>query len=120
MGWGGSDRGGWSESMLQAIDYKTGKVRWSHKWDGNGARSGLLSTAGNLVFTGGPSNDIVALDATDGRALWHAVINASITNGPITYELDGRQYVVAAAADTLWAFVLNEPAKAAPAPPAKP
>ena len=37
MGWGGTDRGGWSESMLQAIDYKTGKIRWSHKWEGNAA-----------------------------------------------------------------------------------
>ena len=55
MGWGGTDRGGWSESMLQAIDYKTGKVRWSHKWEGGGgARSGVVSTAGNVVFTGGP------------------------------------------------------------------
>src|SRR3954453_11197778 len=33
-GWGGNDRGGWGESMLQAIDYKTGKMRWSHKWEG--------------------------------------------------------------------------------------
>ena len=33
QGWGGTDRGGWSESMLQAIDYKTGKVSWSHRWD---------------------------------------------------------------------------------------
>lgn len=109
MGWGGFDRGGWSESMLQAIDYRTGKVRWSHKWEGNAARAGIVSTAGNVLFTGGPSNDLVALDATTGRALWHAGLNASISNGPITYELAGRQYVVAAAADTLWAFVLNEP-----------
>jgi alcohol dehydrogenase (cytochrome c) len=35
QGWGGNDRGGWSEAMLQAIDYKTGKIRWSHKWDGS-------------------------------------------------------------------------------------
>ena len=108
MGWGGTDRGGWSESMIQAIDYKTGKIRWTHPWEGN-ARSGLVSTAGNVLFAGGPSNDIVALDATNGRALWHAVLNAGISNGPITYELDGRQYVVAAASDTMWAFVLNEP-----------
>ena len=33
QGWGGTDRGGYSESMVQAIDYKTGKVRWSHKWE---------------------------------------------------------------------------------------
>ena len=34
QGWGGTDRGGWSEAMLQAIDYKTGKIRWTHKWEG--------------------------------------------------------------------------------------
>ena len=97
MGWGGTDRGGWSESMLQAIDYKTGKIRWSHKWEGSAGRSGVVSTAGNVLFTGGPSNDLVALDATTGEALWHSILNSSISNGPITYELDGRQYVVAAA-----------------------
>ena len=108
MGWGGTDRGGWSESMIQAIDYKTGTIRWTHPWEGN-VRTGLVSTAGNVLFAGGPSNDLVALDAGNGQALWHAVLNGTITNGPITYELDGRQYVVAAAGDTLWSFVLNEP-----------
>ena len=39
-GWGGNDRGGWGEAMLQAIDYKTGNIKWSHKWDGGGGRSG--------------------------------------------------------------------------------
>jgi alcohol dehydrogenase (cytochrome c) len=111
MGWGGSDRGGWSESMVQAIDYKTGKLRWTHKWEGNAPRSGLISTAGNVLFTGGPSNDLVALNATTGDALWHSILNNSVSNGPITYELDGRQYVVAAAGDTLWTFVMNSPAK---------
>jgi alcohol dehydrogenase (cytochrome c) len=107
MGWGGTDRGGWGEAMLQAIDYKTGKVKWSHKWEG-GARAGLLSTAGNLVFSGGAANDLVALDATTGDALWHAGLNASVSNGAITYELDGSQYVIVGAGDTLWAFVMNE------------
>jgi alcohol dehydrogenase (cytochrome c) len=106
QGWGGTDRGGWSEAMTEAIDYTTGKVRWTHRWDG-GARAGIVSTAGNLVFTGGSSNDLLALDATTGDALWHARLNAPISNGPITYELDGRQYVVVAAAESLWAFVLN-------------
>jgi alcohol dehydrogenase (cytochrome c) len=108
MGWGGDERGGWSESMVQAIDYKTGKIRWTHRWEGS-VRSGLVSTAGNVLFAGGPSNDLVALDARNGQALWHSVINGPITNGPITYELDGRQYVVAASGDTLWSFVLNPP-----------
>ncbi len=106
MGWGGDERGGWSESMVQAIEYKTGRIQWTHKWEGN-VRSGLVSTAGNVLFSGGPSNDLVALDARNGQALWHSILNGPITNGPITYELDGRQYVVAASGDTLWSFVLN-------------
>ena len=107
QGWGGTDRGGYAESMLQAIDYKTGKVRWSHKWEGN-IRAGVLSTAGNVVFTGGPSSDLVALNATTGAALWQARLNAAVANGPITYELDGLQYVLVGAGDTLWTFVMNE------------
>ena len=108
QGWGGTDRGGYSESMVQAVDYKTGKVRWSHQWDGP-ARSGLLSTAGNLLFSAGPGNSLVALNATTGDALWHARLNAAVSNGPITYELDGLQYVIVGASDMLWAFVMNKP-----------
>jgi alcohol dehydrogenase (cytochrome c) len=106
QGWGGTDRGGYTESMLQAIDYKTGKVRWTHKWDAS-TRSGLLSTAGNVLFAGGAAQDLIALNATTGDALWQARLNASVSNGPITYELDGLQYVVVGAGDTLWAMVLN-------------
>jgi len=106
QGWGGTDRGGYSESMVQAIDYKTGKVKWTHKWEAN-IRSGLLSTAGNLLFTGGPSTDIVALNATTGDALWHARLGAAVSNGPSTYMLDGTQYLIVGAGDTLWAFAMQ-------------
>ena len=95
--------------MLQAIDYKTGKIKWSHKWEGaGGPRSGVLSTAGNVVFAADPSNNFVALNASTGQALWRANLGSSMSNGPISYELDGSQYVVAAAGDTLFAFVMNK------------
>jgi alcohol dehydrogenase (cytochrome c) len=90
-----------------AVDYKTGKIRWSHKGESGGTRSGLMSTAGNLVFTGDGSNNLVALDATTGDALWHAKLGAPVGNGPISYELDGVQYVVVAPGDTLWAFAMK-------------
>jgi alcohol dehydrogenase (cytochrome c) len=105
LGWGGTDRGGYSESMLRAIDVRTGKIRWSHPWDAP-IRSGLLSTAGNVLFTGG-SGGLQALDATNGNALWHSRIGG-ISNAPITYEVDGLQYVVAAAGTSVFAFVLNK------------
>ena len=108
QGWGGHERGGGSlGSMIQAIDYKTGKVRWTHKWDSGGTRSGLMSTAGNLLFCGDGSSNFVALNASTGAPLWRTNLGASVSNGPITYELDGVQYVVVAAGDTLWAFVMN-------------
>jgi alcohol dehydrogenase (cytochrome c) len=104
-GWGGNDRGGWSESMIQAIDYKTGKIKWSHKWENNG-RSGLLSTAGNLVFGGDGNGNLVALNATTGEALWHAGLGGGVSNGPISYELDGTQYLVVASGDTIYSFAM--------------
>jgi len=107
-GWGGNDQGGWSESMLQALDYHTGKVRWTHKWETPGIRGGLLSTAGNLVFAGDPSSNFIALNATNGEPLWHANLGKSVTNGAISYELDDRQYVVVGAGDKMFAFVMNQ------------
>lgn len=105
-GWAGNDRGGWSQEILKALDYRTGKVTWSHKWPTEGGRSGILSTAGGLLFTGDPSANFVALDAASGSILWHAGLNGSVGNGPMTYELDGQQYVVVAAGDTLYAFTV--------------
>jgi alcohol dehydrogenase (cytochrome c) len=106
-GWGGNELGNWDESMLQALDYRTGKIKWSHKWETSGIDSGLLSTAGNLVFAGDPNNNLVALNATTGEPLWHANLGTPVSNGAITYELDGRQYVVVGAGDKLYAFVMN-------------
>jgi glucose dehydrogenase len=106
MGWGGSDRGGYAEQpQLKAIDYKTAKIRWSiPRYGGN---SGLLTTAGNVFFNAAAAG-IGAYNATTGEPLWNARIGNSVTNGPITYELDGLQYVIAGAGGRLVAFVLNQ------------
>ena len=105
MGWGGTDRGGYSEQgTVTAIDYRTGKVRWSVPR--YGPNSGLLSTAGNVLFGSG-SGGLQAYNATTGEPLWHSRIGG-ISNGPITYELDSLQYVIAGAGTRLAAFVMHE------------
>ena len=107
MGLGGKleSRAGTGGSFLTALDYKTGKAVWRHKYPGGGGTSGVLATAGKLVFAGDGGGNIVAHNALTGAPLWHSHIG-NVTNPPQTYMLDGRQYLLVAANDTLFAFVL--------------
>ena len=111
MGLGGKDEVGVSGigSYIAAIDYKTGKTMWRHKFatatpSGRGS-PGLLTTAGRLLFGGDVSGNFVAFDAGRGTPLWHARIG-QVSNAPQTYLVDGRQHVLVAAGDTLYAFAL--------------
>jgi alcohol dehydrogenase (cytochrome c) len=106
--WGGIDKTVWTgPSSIAAIDCKSGKVIWDHN-TGEGSVSGLLTTAGKLLFGGDASGNALALDPTTGKTLWHVNLNQLMFNGPITYELDGRQYLVLAAWGKLFAFALPE------------
>ena len=67
---------------------------------------GLLTTAGKLLFGGDVGGNIVAFDPANGKPLWHSRIG-QVTNAPETYMLDGRQYLLVAAGDALFAFTLN-------------
>ena len=66
----------------------------------------MLATAGGLVFSGDGAGNLAALDAATGAPLWGAR-TGNITNAPQTYTLDGHQYVIAAAGDTVYGFLLN-------------
>ncbi len=108
MGLGGhlESRAGTGGSFLTALDYKTGKAAWRYKYEGGaGGGGGVLTTAGKVVFAGDGVGNIVAHDALTGKALWHSKIGG-VTNPPQTYLLDGRQYLLVATNDTLWAFVM--------------
>jgi acido-empty-quinoprotein group A len=107
-GYAGLDKEVWARAMIRAIDYKTGNFAWTHTFPSHGAMaSGLLSTSGKLLFSGDQSNNFIAFDPRNGNILWHYRMHAGTTNGPITYELNGEQFVVVAGADTLYAFALK-------------
>lgn len=111
QGWAGLDTAAGTEgAALLALDFKTGNIVWKHDWPNGGGPSHMLSTAGKLLFTHNGSN-LIAFDPTKDKILWHATLTGPITNGPITYELDGRQFLVVAAGDTLFAFSVNNPVK---------
>lgn len=110
-GWAGIDRvAGGEGGALVAIEYRTGNIAWHHDWPSGSGLASMLTTAGKLLFTSNQKN-IIAFDPADGKILWHAGMTGNGSAGPITYIVDGKQYVLIAAGDTLFAFTLNSPVK---------
>lgn len=110
-GWAGRDADLWSNSTIRAIDYRTGKIVWDHEIGNGEGTAGILTTAGHLLFTADNEGNILALDPASGKTLWHLSVDGGVENCPMTYQLDGRQYLLMAVRDTLYAFAL--PAAAA-------
>ncbi len=112
QGYGGRDAGVWSQPVLKAVDYKTGKIAWSHIYPGDPSYNwpGILTTAGHLLFSGDPSNNFIAFDPKTGKPLWHYTLDsgAGLSNGPTTYSLKDKQYLVAASGNTIYAFTLPD------------
>ena len=93
-------------SAVRALDPLTADLRWEyrvqpHTW------AGLLATAGDLVFGGSVDGYFYALDAATGRELWHVAVGAQVRASPITYAVDGQQYVTIAAGNVIFTFGLD-------------
>jgi alcohol dehydrogenase (cytochrome c) len=116
-----------------AVDPSTNLVRWKRRMPYSLAHgNGVLSTAGGLIFIGQPDGNLIAMDAAGGRELWRWQCGAAISSSPITYEIDGEQYLAVYAGGTdipygasaprgdfLWAFKIGGKVRPAttPAPP---
>jgi alcohol dehydrogenase (cytochrome c) len=106
-GWAGADYGVWGKGVLRAIDYRTGTIRWTHDLGDGPSSAGVLTTASGVTFTGDSAGNVLALRTSDGMTLWHAGIGR-VGNSPITYELDGRQYMLVGGGGALFAWALPE------------
>jgi len=82
--------------LLSAIDLRTGKLRWQHRTE-QPLVGGVLATAGGLLFMGEGGGDLDAFDAATGKLLWRHRCEAGVNAPPITYSIDGVQYVAVAA-----------------------
>ena len=107
-GWAGADYGVWGKGVIEAIDYQTGKIRWSHEVGPGGSGAGVLTTDSGVTFTGDAHGNFIALDSSDGKTFWHAGSGSRIVSSPISYEIDGRQYVLMSSGGTLFAWALPE------------
>ena len=114
----GSGSGDWSvpqpkdqappSTGIAAFDPETGKVQWRFELAEGSLQPGLLSTAGGLIFAASPEGNLMALDAKNGKALWRFGAGATIPSSPITYSVEGKQYVAVSSANVLYSFALPE------------
>ena len=93
-------------SAVRAIVPQTGELKWEYPVQPK-SRSGLLSTAGDLVFGGSEDGFFYALDALTGDELWHISVGASVNSGAISYAVDGQQYVTIQAGHVIFTFGLT-------------
>ena len=104
-------------STFTAMDSRNNKIAWQETKPG-GDNKGCLSTAGNLVLSGQPDGNMVAYNAASGEKLWTFQTGWGVGAPPMTYEIDGKQYVSVAAGgnrggvttldgDAIWTFTLD-------------
>ncbi len=101
--------------FLRALDATNGGLRWEYKMPGPATMwAGTVSTAGSLVFSGDDDGNLVALDSRTGADLWHFYTGHPLYASPMTFQVDGRQYVTIAAESDIFTFALFRPAAAKP------
>ncbi|HEY3837387.1 MAG TPA: PQQ-binding-like beta-propeller repeat protein [Bryobacteraceae bacterium] len=101
-----------AEKYLRAIDPETGKIVWEVKQVGAPETnySGVLATAGGLLFYGETGGGFAAVDAGTGATLWHFETGQGFKASPIAYTVNSRQYVAIAAGHAILSFALPESA----------
>jgi alcohol dehydrogenase (cytochrome c) len=103
---GASQRsGGRGYGAMRAIDPTVAGAKWQFRYH-TPSMAGVLSTDSGVVFGGDMDGNMMAFDAASGKNLWHFQTGSSIFAAPITYMLDGRQWVLLPAGTTLFAFTL--------------
>jgi alcohol dehydrogenase (cytochrome c) len=103
--------------FVRAIDPKTGKRVWEYPMTGPAESwAGTVSVAGGVVFFGDDDGQLVALNARDGKHLWHFQMGEGLTASPISYAVSGKQYVAISSATAIFSFGLFESMPAIPLP----
>jgi alcohol dehydrogenase (cytochrome c) len=90
---------------LRAIAPENGQVKWEFRHP-SPTWSGVLSTAGGLLFTGDAEGNFIALDAATGKPLWHFQMGGAVYASPMAFAVDGKEYIAIAAGSSLYAFGL--------------
>ena len=95
-----------AHGAVRALDAATGEARWNFAIQDGSSATGVLSTAGGVVFASGADGNLIALEAATGKLLWHYATGERIKSSPISFGVDGRQYIAVSAGSVLYAFAL--------------
>lgn len=96
-----------SQKILLALSVADGKEVWRYPQTGRGnSWGGTLTTAGDLVFFADDADSLEAVNAETGQALWHFNTGQSFSASPMTYAVDGVQYVAISAGSDVFSFAL--------------
>src|SRR5579864_1664797 len=97
------------QKLLVAYDVGRGAIAWKYPQTGPGHSSGgTMTTAGGIVFFGDDAQSLEAVDARDGKPLWHFSTGQDIGASPMTYTVQGKQYVAIAAGSDIFSFALPQ------------
>lgn len=94
------------QSWIRAIDPATAEIQWEFPIQPRSS-AGITTTAGGLVFTGSADGYFFALDAATGEELWHMSLGQRVHAAPITYAVDGEQFVTVASGNVVFTFGLR-------------
>jgi alcohol dehydrogenase (cytochrome c) len=103
----GGARGEDVYSAVRAIDPKTGEKKWDFRQSAPNTEAGILTTAADVLFSGSRDGTFYALDARDGKLLWQTNLGPSVAAGPMSYSVNGRQYVSIMVGSSLFTFGLR-------------
>ena len=93
---------------IEAIDAKTGNIAWKFPMARVGLSSGLVGTAGGIIFAASAEGQLLALDEKSGKPLWHLRLNGPVNSSPMTYMAGGKQFIAITASTQLLVFGLPD------------
>lgn len=91
---------------IRALEAATGKQKWNFPIHAGASSTGVLGTAGGVVFASSNDGNLIALDSASGKYLWHYNTGAATIASPIAFAVDGKQYVAIASQSSIFAFAL--------------
>jgi PQQ-dependent dehydrogenase (methanol/ethanol family) len=95
-----------AEQGIKALDAATGKELWKFALTQQSLSTGVLATRGGVLFAASPEGNLLALDTDNGKPLWHFPTGGRMSASPMSYAIDGRQYVAISAGNTVYSFAL--------------